>query len=183
MFTTISPGEMTVDPMFYENPDLPEVTNQLAATQRFLCNGDNVWTLPDGRQVYLPAGAPWPDFPDEPEGEAGMMVASENIAAMPPAGAPMLLTENTARIDEVVVAWNEQFDWPGGAMPDTGGTDTAEGGSAEGDTADGSSGEGGQDGDGGSGSGCGCTSSGSHTRGAGAILLMFSMAALRRRRK
>jgi len=179
MFTTISPGEMTVDPMFYENPDLPEVTNQLAATRRFLCNGDNVWTLPDGRQVYLPAGAPWPEFPDVPEGEAGMMDSAELVAAMPPAGAPMPLTENTPRIDAVVMAHNEQFDWPGGAMPDTGGTDTAEGGSVD-DT--GGTGDGGQDGDGGSDSGCGCASD-RPADGSAALLLLGSLAALRRRRR
>jgi MYXO-CTERM domain-containing protein len=179
MFTTISPGEMTVDPIFYENPDLEEVTNQLIATRRFLCNNDNVWTLPDGREVYLPAGAAWPDFPDEPEGAAGMMDAAELVSAMPPSGAPMTLTENTPRIDAVILAWNEQFEWPGGAMPDTGGPDTGDGGSA--DTGD--TGEGGQDGDGGSDSGCSCTTDRSSAKPSSALLLLVSIAALRRRRR
>lgn len=183
MFTTISPAEMTEDPIFQENPDLEEVTNQLAATRRVLCNNDNVWTLPDGRVVYLPAGAPWPDFPDEPEGEAGMMTSAELVSAMPPAGAPMNLTVNTPTIDAIVIAWNDQFGWPGGGMPDDGGTDSADGGSADGDSAD-DTGDGGQDGEGGgNGSGCGCASDRSGQGPATAVLLFVSIAALRRRRR
>jgi uncharacterized protein (TIGR03382 family) len=170
---------MTEDPAFYENTDLGDVNNQYVTTQRFLCNGDNVWTLPDGRQVYLPFGDPWPDFPDEPEGEPGMMDSSERIAAMPPAGAPMILTDNTSRIDAVVMAWNEQFDWPGGAMPDpTGGNDSDTNGNDSGD----SSGGPGQDGDGGGGSGCGCSTDRSSSGFASAILFLVSLVALRRRR-
>jgi MYXO-CTERM domain-containing protein len=185
MFTTISPAEMTEDPIFQENPDLEEVTNQLVATRRFLCNNDNVWTLPDGREVYLPNGAPWPSFPDEPDGAEGMMTSAENIAAMPPAGAPMLLTENTETIDAIVIAWNDQFGWPGGGMPDpTGGNDS----DSDSDSADGGSatesGDGGQDGEGGgNGSGCGCASDRSGHGPAGAVLLLVSLAALRRRRR
>ncbi len=188
MFTTISPGEMTEDPMFQENPDLEDVTNQLNATRRTLCNGDNVWTLPDGRVVYVPAGDPWPNLPSEPgESLDGSLMSAENIAAMPPAGAPMLLSENTPTIDAVVIAWNEQHGWPGGGMPDpTGGTDSDDNGSsADGDTADGGdTGDGGQDGEGGgSGSGCGCASDRSGQGPAGAVLLIVSIAALRRRRR
>ena len=65
MYTTISPGEMTADPFFHQNADLPGVdfTNQLA-TRQFGCGPDEVWILPDGREVYVPNGI-WPDFTDE----------------------------------------------------------------------------------------------------------------------
>ncbi|HET6583146.1 MAG TPA: MYXO-CTERM sorting domain-containing protein, partial [Nannocystaceae bacterium] len=176
MYTTISPGEMTTDPMFWESPDLPDVSNQLTTNQRWLCNGDNVWTLPDGREVYLPAGADWPDFPDEPEGTPGQMPSSEIIEAVMPAGAPMRLTENTASIDAVIMAHNEKYGWQGGAMPDTGGNDS-------GDTGDG---EAGQDGDGdggGDSSGCACASDRSSGGGWGAMVVLMSLGALRRRRR
>ena len=39
MYTTISPHEMTEDPMFYENPDLEEVVAARTATNRILCSG------------------------------------------------------------------------------------------------------------------------------------------------
>jgi MYXO-CTERM domain-containing protein len=109
-----------------------------------------------------------------------MMDAAELVSAMPPAGAPMPLTENTARIDAVVVAWNEQFDWPGGEMPDTGGVDSSGGGGSAEDT--GGTGDGGQDGEGGSDSGCGCASD-RPSRGASGAFLLLALAGLRRRRR
>jgi MYXO-CTERM domain-containing protein len=163
---------MTTDPMFWESPDLPDVSNQLTTTQRWLCNGDNVWTLPDGRQIYLPAGAPWPDFPDEPEGTPGQMPSSELIEAVMPAGAPMRLTENTDRIDAVILAHNEQYGWQGGAMPDTGGSASDETG-----------GDAGQDGEGGSDNGCACASDRSSAGGWGAMLVLASLGLARRRRR
>jgi MYXO-CTERM domain-containing protein len=110
MYTTISPAEMTEDPMFYENGMLPDVTNIQQGVLRTLCNGEQVFTLPDGRQVYLPEPV-WPQFPDEPGGEPGLMVAAEIIEAVPPAGAPMNLTNNTAKIDAVLAAYNEDAGW------------------------------------------------------------------------
>ena len=40
LFTTISPDEMTKDPMFSFNPDLPDVTNIHQVTAKPLCPGD-----------------------------------------------------------------------------------------------------------------------------------------------
>jgi MYXO-CTERM domain-containing protein len=110
MFTTISPAEMTEDPMFYENRMQPEVTNQQNGALRILCNGDRVFTLPDGREVYLPDPT-WPQFPDEPGGTQGQMRSAQLIEAMPPSGAPMQLVDNTEAIDAVLSAWNEQNGW------------------------------------------------------------------------
>jgi len=92
MFTTISPAEMTEDPFFWRNEALPDVdlTNQLA-TQRRLCNGDAVWTLPDGREVYVAAGASWPAFDEE-------MPYELEVANIPDLGAPLVLAEGGARM-------------------------------------------------------------------------------------
>jgi len=106
MYTTISPAEMTEDPFFQANPDLDDVSlvNEIA-TRRTLCNGDNLWTLPDGREVYVPAGSGWPDFDDE-------MPWEEEVSRMPPAGAPMVIADRRAEIRAVLDAYNCSHGWP-----------------------------------------------------------------------
>lgn len=125
MFTTISPTEMTEDPQFHENDGLPEVPNLLNGTLRLLCNGDQVFTLPDGREIYLPAGTTWPDFPDEPGGVPGMMASSHVIETVPNQGAPIVLTDNTAVLEAVLADWNLQHGWPGGGGADGGSSGSA----------------------------------------------------------
>jgi MYXO-CTERM domain-containing protein len=162
MYTTISPGEMTEDPMFWQNPALPAVDNTNAsATQRVLCNGDAIWSLPNGRDVYLPAGATWPDFDaidggldDEPE----RMPMTERISEIPENGAEMELVNNTEVIDAKLAAYNAQMGW-NGTPP------------AEGEGPDASS------------SGCGCTVD---KRGAGALWMLVvgvGLGVTRRRRR
>jgi MYXO-CTERM domain-containing protein len=106
MYTTISPHEMTEDPMFHANADLPEVANLRNATQRQLCNGDAVWTLPDGREVFLPSGQPWPQFESEMPWEA-------EVQETPEMGAPMMLVDNNELIDTQLAAYNAQQGWDG----------------------------------------------------------------------
>ncbi len=135
LFTTISPFEMTIDPLFQENFNLPPVQNITpTATQRVLCNGDSVWTLPDGREVYLPSGNPWPTF-------TGAMPWSETIALVPPAGAPMVEANNTESIDALLREYNCGFNWP---SPEACGNSDPDGGSSSGSGS--SSGDSGPDG-------------------------------------
>jgi hypothetical protein len=56
-----------------------------------LCNGDSVVTLPDGREVYVPGGGPWPDIPGEEWWE-------EEVQTVALKGAPMTIVNNTAAI-------------------------------------------------------------------------------------
>ncbi|MCA9692616.1 MAG: DUF2330 domain-containing protein, partial [Myxococcales bacterium] len=65
MYTTISPGEMTVDPFFHENPQLPDVSASRTSQRTFLCSGDSVVRLPDNREIFIPQGQGWPAFIDE----------------------------------------------------------------------------------------------------------------------
>ncbi|WP_266213784.1 DUF2330 domain-containing protein [Paraliomyxa miuraensis] len=191
MYTTISPGEMTEDPFFYENPDLPDVdlTNEVA--NRFIrCNNAAIWTLPDGREVYAPNPAMWPDIPGE-------MPWEEEVQEIAAAGGPVSLVDNTVLIDTLLAEYNCQFDYPspeacgnGSADTtadgtDTNGTDTngtATGVSTSGSATDGegSTGTAGQDGSGGDG-GCGCST---RPRGNawGLGLLGLALLGLRRRR-
>ncbi|MEM6992145.1 MAG: DUF2330 domain-containing protein [Myxococcota bacterium] len=112
MYTTISPSEMTEDPMFHENNSLEEVPALRQATQRILCNNDSIWTLPDGREVYVPAGDPWPDFDVEAPMDEKMPVA-EYISEVPAEGAPMRLADNAEMIDIQLRAYNEGKGWNG----------------------------------------------------------------------
>ncbi len=116
MYTTISPGEMTEDPMFHENNELGDVVAARQATQRILCNGDAIWTLPDGREVYLPAGETWPDFDAEAPMDNKMPV-SEFISEIPASGAPMRLADNKEIIDVQLRTYNEGKGWNGADVP------------------------------------------------------------------
>ncbi len=54
LYTTLSPEEMTKDPVFAFNPDLPDVSAAHVSTVTNLCEGDLPWemALPDGRKFY-----------------------------------------------------------------------------------------------------------------------------------
>ncbi|MCX4242883.1 DUF2330 domain-containing protein [Paraliomyxa miuraensis] len=158
MYTTISPGEMTEDPMFHENRELGDVAAAQNGVQRILCNGDSVYILPDGRQVYLPQGDPWPDFDNEP---AWAMESAEEVQEVMSAGAPVVLANNTEAIDAALAAYNDAMGWNGGAWADTettGGADDNQG------------------------SGCGCRT---HSGLGGSLLMLLGLGlglASRRRR-
>lgn len=170
MYTTISPVEMTEDPFFWANPDLEDVdlTNEIA-TQRVLCNDDRVWTLPDGREVYVPAGESWPSFDDE-------MPYEQEVSRVPPAGAPMVLSDRREVIANLLAVHNCAHDWPTYPLC---GPPTLD------DTGDASSDDDGETGDAGASdpepreAGCGCASDrGSASGFAALVVLVFA----RRRR-
>lgn len=155
MYTTISPSEMTADPMFHANADLDEVENNRTATNRLLCNGDNLWTLPDGREVYVPAGESWPNI-------GGDDFWEEEVDEMPSAGAPMMLVNNTEEIEVALRRYNTEVGY-NGVPPEPGG-----------DLDD--SPQPGVDG-----GGCGCRAS-SPAGAVWTVGFLFGLAALRRRR-
>ncbi|MBL4687706.1 MAG: DUF2330 domain-containing protein, partial [Nannocystaceae bacterium] len=187
MYTTISPNEMMVDPMFHENADLEEVAAFQTGDRRFLCNGDSVYTLPDGREVYLPAGTTeWPDFDKE---EAWHQPWEEEVQEIMEGGAPMVLVSNSEAIDVALAAYNAAQGWAGGGA-DGGHADggDADGGDADGGTGNGSGGsDSGPDGDGGAADGgdtggCGCSTD-NHPAGlAWSLMFGFGLLAARRRR-
>jgi MYXO-CTERM domain-containing protein len=131
MYTIISPHEMIEDPMFHENPDLEDVPNVRTGTRRILCNGDSLWTLPDGREVYVPANATWPDI-------GGDAYWEEEVSEVPPVGAPFVLVNNTEAINGLLATYNAEVGWDGS---------NGNGGAESGD-------------DGGDSAGCGCRGGG-----------------------
>jgi hypothetical protein len=91
LFTTISPAEMTEDPMFAELPagnSAGDVTSALAATDRRTCDAKQVMNLPDGREVahqpntWVPfaEAMPWAERIDE-FGSDGSRIELKNFGA------------------------------------------------------------------------------------------------------
>ena len=100
MVTTLSPREMTVDPLFHENPDLPDVINtQELGGFNLFCNGDVSFNLPDGRLLATPGGA-WPDVaPSE-------MPWAARVETIAEAGAPQVVVDNHELIETLRKAFN-----------------------------------------------------------------------------
>ncbi|MBZ5710390.1 DUF2330 domain-containing protein [Nannocystis pusilla] len=172
MYTVISPNEMIADPIFHINPDLGDVDSFRPATEYNLCDGNSVVTLPDTREIFVPNGAPWPDF-------IGEMWWAEEIQQVALKGKPMHLVNNTAAINKKIEEWNLAHGWP--RFPDDAPTTSAS--DSDTDTGTGSDGpdsatSGGQD----DASGCGCRSEGSGGAGVLALAGLGLLAARRRRR-
>jgi MYXO-CTERM domain-containing protein len=105
MYTTISPHEMNADPIFRSNASLPDVPNMRQATQRTLCDGSRLITLPDGREVYFPNDEDfvWPTFQDEMPWEED--IDEEGMAD----DAPLInLVDNTQKIDDLLDEYNKK---------------------------------------------------------------------------
>ena len=103
MSTTISPEEMTVDPTFVLNPDLPaDIGQRRLATFTTVCeergrryspsDARQRLDLPDGRQIYLDG-----DF--EPHARDAAIV----IEQMGPSGEPEVLVDHRERLAELAL--------------------------------------------------------------------------------
>jgi len=162
MYTAISPHEMITDPMFHSNPDLEEVAATRIATNRILCSGDSVWTLPDGREVFVPAGQPWPQISEFYE---------ERVQDTPNFGAPVDLADHTADIDAELAAYHTREGW---VPPEPGSDEDGDGSATDADpgAAD----------DGGSSQSCACRTDGRRGSNGALGLLGFTLLfGLRRR--
>lgn len=171
LYTTISPAEMQVDPEFVARPDLSDtVAPNASAALRVACNGQRGMILPDTREVGLPTNSTWPAF-------SSLMPWVERLEEVPPSGAPTVLVDNTAAIDQQLAAWNDSLKWP----PPTGSGGTSSGGTNSGTTggANASPSEGGPNAAAG---GCGCSTPGGRS-GSGIVLVIgVAMISLMRRR-
>jgi uncharacterized protein (TIGR03382 family) len=97
LFTTLSPHEMTEDPVFAFNPDLPDVARRRVADFTQVCNGQGEldgfgWLqLPDGRRFYTRddrwRDRPGPDVP-----------FSSQIQALGLEGEPRIEVDNRSRV-------------------------------------------------------------------------------------
>jgi MYXO-CTERM domain-containing protein len=126
MYTTISATEMMVDPIFHMNPDLPVVNNIRMGTRELLCNGDAVFTLPDGREVYMPDPGTWPDVGAE------VMPWEEDVEQAAMVGPNQNLSDRTPLINQLLADWNQQNGWPQGGDGDgDGGGTSGDGGTID----------------------------------------------------
>jgi MYXO-CTERM domain-containing protein len=180
LYTVISPHEMTVDPMFAENPALPDVANRNGAQRERYCCGDAM-ALPGGRRVWLP-GNSWPSFENE-------MPWAERIEEYAKGGgAPIVIVDHGALIDTVLDHWNAVASClDGGGTGSTGG-DAGLDGDGLGDAGDGTAGSTGSTGGPGADEptpgGCACaTGSGSGGLGWGSVLLGLGLGGVIRRRR
>jgi MYXO-CTERM domain-containing protein len=103
LYTTLSPHEMTLDPMFHAEPGDLSVVDDTAVTSTrwFPCGGTTEMQLAEGnRVVALPTFDQWPDI--SPAEMPWVERVSEHVLGQ----APVVLVENTALIDELLAAWN-----------------------------------------------------------------------------
>ncbi len=164
MFTTISPAEMTEDPMFHERADLGQVALPGLATRRVLCDSDEVYTLPDGREVALGTAGQWPDFAALPW--------IDRVEEFPLTGDPIVLADHRESIDVALAEHNATQGWPARVPNGAGGTTAALDDGSRGDASPGG--------------GCACsTPGGSGAAGMGLAFagLAIAMGAARRRRR
>jgi hypothetical protein len=153
--SSMSPAEMTMDPLFVLNPEMDEVSNIHVAQLAFECDtwtSKRYLTLPDGTELVLPSaeqanqeGKGYLDYVGEAAGFTALRI--EQTAAT---GAPMVLTDNGSFIREAL---------ENGDLLPADGTDPGTGGETP--------------------SGCGCNAGPNGVAGALALLPFF---ALRRRR-
>ncbi|MCA9680856.1 MAG: DUF2330 domain-containing protein, partial [Myxococcales bacterium] len=98
LFTLISPHEMLEDPLFHEVEDLPDVSNNLTATQVFSCDDSTDYLeFSDYPPVALDDMSAWPDLG---------MPAARRIERVPAMGPPQVEVDNAGDIDSAVEDWN-----------------------------------------------------------------------------
>jgi MYXO-CTERM domain-containing protein len=123
--TTMSPGEMTLDPTFHANPDLPTTFDLSESTlEQVLCGGDSLYHIEiDGEDTPLcvPQGASYPSFD-------GQMPAALRIEQVPMSGPPQVVVDNGTTIMDVYQSYQEGVE----CLADAGGTGES-GGDGDGD--------------------------------------------------
>jgi MYXO-CTERM domain-containing protein len=134
LHTLLSPHEMTLDPTFHANPDLPDVARTRVTATQVLCGGDEVYQVEfDGvaRAVCVPEATAWPSL-DVPY--------ALRIEQLPMAGPAQVLVDNEAVILDALV---EQQD--GLSCNSLGGGETGSGSESDAGTGSGATASGGDD--------------------------------------
>lgn len=103
MYTTLSPSEMTRDPLFAEMSGLPDVDNVWSATRFNRCEGPDRVELDLGPVIWFTES-------DEPPVFAQMSYA--RIVEELFTGAPMTLRNNVEAIGDELAAWNTEHRGP-----------------------------------------------------------------------
>jgi uncharacterized protein (TIGR03382 family) len=130
-YTTMSAGEMTLDPVFAVNAELDDVSNQHIAEQVIECDGDD-WTvkLPQGGSVRGYVAGTWPV-------EADDAPAARKIIQFGTEGQGRVVEDRTADIGRMLKSINDRTRSMAAVNGDVEGSDggcavTARGGGAAG---------------------------------------------------
>jgi MYXO-CTERM domain-containing protein len=102
LYTTISPAEMSEDPIFHERADLPAVGAQSIANR--MTAGPMAFELPDGRTVALTEQGAWPEL--DPK-----LPWAERVEEIPASGDPIVLVDNASLIDLILEDHNLTSGW------------------------------------------------------------------------
>jgi MYXO-CTERM domain-containing protein len=125
LHTTMSPGEMTLDPTFHANAELPIVPwSYVSTVDQVLCGGDQVFhVMVEGADtpVCVPAGSTYPSNPDNPVWAD--MPAALRIEQIPMMGPPQILEDNAALIAELHADHQSQVECTAQAPMGDGGDD------------------------------------------------------------
>ncbi|MCA9719677.1 MAG: DUF2330 domain-containing protein, partial [Myxococcales bacterium] len=165
LYTTLSPAEMTVDPVFHETSGLEEIDLRSSLASVYTpCAGATTVTLSGFTPVDVKVFQTWPDVAPE------SMPWAERVELVPPVGTPQVLLDNTEVIEQLIGEWNAgaRVDSPqprcyGDDDDDDDGTDTA---NADGDDE-----------------GCGCRADGGGLQPVVFACLLLGGALLGRRRR
>ena len=116
--SSLSAAEMTVDPIFGENPDLPEVSNQHTADVTIDCHGSRrtysagtTITLADGREVLQPSSRWLAEHATTLEEELARStdVHALVIEQLGESGPPVVIADNTNAAAEQAEAYNDSL--------------------------------------------------------------------------
>ncbi len=107
MLTIMSPEEMTSDPEFVPNADLPDVLATRTATQMIPCEGSNKMELPDGEAVLVATDGSWPSFDDT-------MPWARQVQQTLPSGAPLVEQDFSEAITAAVRTSNKRYSYDNG---------------------------------------------------------------------
>ncbi len=117
LYSTMSADEMTVDPIFQFNPDLPDYSNMHTATRVIECSPsvyqfEAPWrvTLPNG-DVVRGRSSNWP-FTVQPDGP---MPANSRILRVGTSGEGRVVTDNVDRITSALTDNNASVGGPSGS--------------------------------------------------------------------
>ncbi len=102
LYTTLSPHEMTLDPIFHENADLDPVSNIHNATMVFACEGSDYVEFDDGTRLAV-GGSPDPAQP-----------AALRVQEVPMQGPAMTVVDLTDQVADARRTWNVEQGLDGG---------------------------------------------------------------------
>lgn len=104
MTTVMSADELKRDPVFGDVGELEDVGRGERASYNAMCNGDAVVTFDDGRQLFIEAGAGWPQLEEE-------LPAAERVDEATEDGFSVI-KDNSDKIDRLLAEHNAALGWP-----------------------------------------------------------------------